>query len=868
MMLRTTLSGLRGQLRRLVATTLAVVFGVGFVAGSLIFGDTARAGYVEALARIGTNVDVVVQPATDGTVPLTAAQLSAVRALPDVAAAEGRLAAPMALLDRRGRPVTNFGDIGVAVSTDGEASLRPFEIVGREPGLGEALLDTDTAERLEYAIGDTITVVDSTEDRRRLELVGLIDFGVSRQFSGLSVVGLPSAAVVDLTGREDFREIAISTRDGVDPAAVAAGVAAAVEAGQRVVTGEQWRQELLEESASWLTPFGTFLLLFGAVSLIVAAFVIYNTFAVLGALRVRQTALLRCVGATRRQVFGATLLESAVIGLVGGAVGTLLGVGVNYALAALFNSTVDADIPLRSPVLGAAPIAAGLVLGTVVTVAAALLPAVRATRTLPVAALRDQPTASPGARRVAVRAGFAALVGGAGITVTIIGYGSSDQEAGLVLIIFGGVLAFLGLLIAAPLFIGPLCTLLGAVPARLFVELARRTSGSGSARRGTSWAELGTPAQLAVANSRRNPGRTAITSATLMVGIGLMSVFTVVMSSVDVSTSRVLERQYPVDFVAMGVQSGPADATVPAGYADALRNRPEFGAVGQMRRATATVNGSPVRIGAIDPASLGTLITPDLAEGALSDLTAGTAIVAASPARLGGTPLGDTLTVIGERSTAPVRIVAVSPALIPGSFGNLDLLLIWSDLVAIAGEGDDTAVFAKTAPGVSPNAAAAALDALAERYPLVSVGGIALLRSDLESTVGSLLAIVSGLLAITIVIALFGVANTLSLSVVERTRESATIRALGLTRGQLRATLLVESLLIGVAGALVGLGFGLAYGAVLVNKVLGNIQPIVVLPWAWFGGIVALVMVTAVLAAVLPARRAVRSAIVAAMADT
>jgi putative ABC transport system permease protein len=282
--------------------------------------------------------------------------------------------------------------------------------------------------------------------------------------------------------------------------------------------------------------------------------------------------------------------------------------------------------------------------------------------------------------------------------------------------------------------------------------------------------------------------------------------------------------------------------------------------------ATAIVSGEKVRIGAVDPASLGRLVTPDLAQGTLADLTTGTAIVAGGPAVLGDTPLGGTLTIAGDRTTMPVRVVAVAPVLTP-AVANLDLLVVWSDFAAIEGAVDDAAVVATTAPGVSPNVAAAALDALADRYPLVSVGDIAILRSDLESTIDSLLALVAGLLAITILIALFGVANTLSLSVVERTRESATVRALGLTRGQLRATLLVEALLTAVAGALIGLGFGLVYGIVLVNRILGALGPVVVVPWAWFGGIVALVTLTAALAAQLPARRAVRSAIVAAMAD-
>jgi putative ABC transport system permease protein len=329
----------------------------------------------------------------------------------------------------------------------------------------------------------------------------------------------------------------------------------------------------------------------------------------------------------------------------------------------------------------------------------------------------------------------------------------------------------------------------------------------------------------------------------------------------------VIEQQYPVDFVATGVHENSEEATVPAGYAEALRGRPEFDAVGQLRTATASVNGESVRIGAIDPASLGTLINVETTKGSLADLTTGTAIVAASPSPLGNTPLGATVTVAGDRSSAPLRVVAVSPLLAAG-VGNLDLLVVWSDLALLAADNGDRAVFATTAPGVSPNAAAAALDALRNHYPLVSVGGVATLRSDLESTVDSLLALVAGLLLITVAIALFGVVNTLSLSVIERTRESATVRALGLTRGQLRATLLVEALLMAVAGTLIGLGFGLAYGAILVQKVFGAMEPTVVVPWAWFGGIVVLVTLTAMIAALLPAHRAVRSAIVAAMADT
>ncbi len=836
-----TFRGLRGHLGRLVATTLAVVFGVAFVAGTLVFADTTRAAYTKAFSAVAHNVDVSVRSADKDDL-LTADDLTYVRQLPAVAASSAWMATRLALLDAHGRPVTNFGLVGWAVSTDGPVDLLPFALTGRVPGAEEALLDTDTAQRLGYEIGETITVVDATGERHRLSLVGILDFGVDGRYAGETVVGLPAAAITALTGVEGYEEIVAQARPGVGPA----DLADAVDLGSRavVVTGEQRRTELLDAEASWLVPFRLFLLLFGVVSLIVAAFVIYNTFAVLTALRMRQLALLRCVGATRGQLFGATLAESAIVGLVGGAAGVLGGVGVAYALVALLNSQLDLRVPVAAPVVGVAAIVVGLVLGVGVTVAAAFVPALRATRTSPLAALRDH-AVEAGTRRRVARSVLAALVAGAGIAITAVGARNPDLETGTVLIVAGGIVTFLGLLVAAPLFVGPLSTVLGARPARLF----------------------GSPARLASANTRRNPGRTAITSATLMIGIGLMSIFSVVFSSLQVTATRQITDQFPVDFVVTGVRYGPDEPVLPAGYADAARSRPEFSGVAQVRSAIAMVGDVEVRVGAVDPASLGSLITPSVKAGALADLRPGTGIVATNRFGIGETPLGATLAVAGTASTMPVRVVALATALAPGA-GNLDLLVVWSDFAAIAGDAPDTAVLAKAAPGVSPVAATAALDALAQAYPLASVGSVADLSSDLESTVNSILAVIAGLLVITVLISLFGIANTLALSVVERTRESATVRALGLTRAQLRGSLLTESVLMASVGAVVGLVFGLVYGAILVDKVLSILQPVVVVPWSWFLGIVAIATVTAVLAAVLPARRAARSSIVEAMAQT
>jgi putative ABC transport system permease protein len=435
----------------------------------------------------------------------------------------------------------------------------------------------------------------------------------------------------------------------------------------------------------------------------------------------------------------------------------------------------------------------------------------------------------------------AGLAAGLGIGVTVVGTRTSDPQAGAVLVVAGGTVVFLGLLIASPTFIGPLTTLVGALPARLF----------------------GVPARLATANARRNPGRTAITAAALMIGVGLMAAFTVVMASTSATTSRHLSEQYPVDFVATGVRYSDEETALPTGYAGAVRARPEFAAVGQVRLATATVDGVELRIGAVDPAALGTMVTPPLTEGSLADLRNGTAIASRT---FVDAPVGTSLTVSGDRSSAPVRIVGSAPTLAPG-LAFLDLLVTWSDLAALSGEAQDVGVLVKAAPGVAPATARAALEALMDEYPLVSVGSVADLNNDNEALVDSLLSLVAGLLVITVLISLFSVANTLALSVVERTRESATVRALGLTRGQLRVTLLAEALLLAVIGTLVGLGLGLAYGTVLTRTVLASLHPVVVLPWTWFIGITVVTAATALIAAVLPARAAAQTSIVAAIAD-
>lgn len=513
---------------------------------------------------------------------------------------------------------------------------------------------------------------------------------------------------------------------------------------------------------------------------------------------------------------------------------------------------LHADIPAHAPVVSPGPLLIGVLLGVVVTMVSALLPALRATRVAPMAALRDQPTARvTSARWVVLRLVVALVVGSAGAVLTRTGTTMSDNQTATLVVVAGGVVAFLGVLIAAPLFVGPLTRLVGAAPARLF----------------------GVPAKLAVANARRNPGRTAVTTATLMIGVGMMALFAVVLASISATASDQLTGHYPLDYVVVGAGSAQSDATalLPPAYAAALRARPEFAAVAEDRVLNASVAGAASGSGvvaAFDPGSMGTLIQPQLDSGRLTDLTMGTTIVSSARNLTKTLKVGDVVTVTLRSASVRLRVVGTTTRTsIPGA-QTADLLLTWQQLDALAGPGGDSSVLVKAASGVSPTASRDALDAVGQSYPLVQVTSVADLSSRLRSTVTGLIALFGALLGTAVVISLFGIANTLALSVLERTRESAMLRAIGLSRTQLRATLVTEAILMGVVGALVGVAYGLTYGRIVVTTAFSDIGPTVVVPWTWLGALVVVAALAALVAAILPARRAGRVSVVAGMADT
>ncbi|WP_030440249.1 ABC transporter permease [Actinoplanes subtropicus] len=834
-MLKVTLAGLRAHRLRLVATALAIVLGVGFVAGTLVFGDTARAALFDQFARAARNVDVAVRPPRD---TLPSSTVDAVRAVPGVAAADGRMQVPLPLLDRTGKLVGNGDRPGLAISVGGVDRLRPYDVTtGRAPaGPDEAALDADTATRLGYHVGDAVTVLDDHQQRRRLTLVGLLGFGASKEYADQSVLAITAATITALTGATGYQQVVAAAASGVPDHTLADRVRAALPTADRVSTGDQYRLDLANDAANQVEAFLTVVLAFAVIACVVAAFVIYNTFTILIAQRVRELALLRCVGAGRRQLFGSVLLESTVVGLIGAAAGIGLGLAVAYGLFSGAEA-LGAPLPAHALVLSATPVLVALLLGVLVTMASAVVPAIRATRVPPLAALRDRPDQGVGTVRGRVVLVVLALLCGAGGTLlTVAGSGNHDNRTGTLEVIAGGLVNFLGVLLLSPLFVGPLTAVLGWLPGRLF----------------------GVPARLAAANARRNPGRTAATTAALMIGVGLMSSASVAVATVRQTATDQIAAHYPVDYVLQPQEGAPAGTRIPEAVATGLRAAPALGSVASIRLDPSTVDGTRAVLGTVDPTGQAML------GGWTSDLRPGSVVLFSSAAAARGKRAGDRVRITVAGRTAELTVAALAA----GRSETGDAVVSWADFARLAPVAGDSLVLVKAAGGVSPAASRAAVDAVTGAYPLVSVSSIAQWRAEISSSVNEIITVVATLLAFAILIALIGIMNTLSLSVFERTRESAMVRALGLTRWQLRGTLLVEALLMGAVGALVGVGFGLLYGWATSRVLFSGFAADISIPVGQLLLYLAIAVLAAVVAAILPARRAARASIVAAMAET
>ncbi|MFI2365960.1 ABC transporter permease [Promicromonospora sp. NPDC019610] len=855
---------MRRSLGRLASAGIAITIGTAFVAATLLAGNViTRTTYDQVAAGLADS-DLVV---FDDNESLTDADVEAVRGVEGVVAADPQ-AMSYTELNHAGTSI--FQGI---VGTASDERLTPLELSdGAWPATAaEIALPADVADRLGVGLGDEVAssrwvagepvVADDGSETYeggevvdKLTVTGLVDdpYAAYGAMGGAAVVAQQTLArwLADEAG-PDTEPTAGAVVVALDPSAdadavdeVRAALAAAVPAATDVTTTEEYAEKSVASmSGGQDIIFLVFVMTFAAVALVVAGLVIANTFQVLVAQRARTLALLRCVGATTGQLYRSVLLEAAILGTVASVTGIVLGSALVQA-GLMIAPAFDLGVPLPQAITLSWPVfVAPLAVGIVVTLVAALTPALAAARVAPLAALRpsDAPTLQKGAGRL--RAVFAVLATVGGLAVLGLGVAlglSGTIDLGLLAAVGGGTVSLIGVIVGSVFWLPKVAAGIG------------RLVGA-----------AGPSARLAAANTLRNPRRTAATSTALLIGVTLVGMMTTGAASARVSMDNELDARYPVDLEVASTtyDDDGQQAAMPSVVTNAVDGVPGLRGVTEVTSVTATTddeNGSVVPAIAVAPDALRAVVnTPD----ALGDLRPGTLVVPDQVATSYGLEGLDEIELTGPGGTTTLDVV--------GS----DVQYAWAfmvpeDLAAIYPDLRPNLVWAGVADGEDVAATVAAVqDAVSTTDEVVEVTGAVVERNTFQQVIDVILGIVVGLLAVAVLIALIGVANTLSLSVIERTRESAMLRAIGLSKGQLRATLAIEGMLIAGVGAVLGVLLGLLYGwagAATALSVMGEV-PLVV-PWTDIALVLGVALVAGLVASVVPARAAVRTHPVAALA--
>jgi putative ABC transport system permease protein len=826
-----------------VAVGLAVVLGVMFVAGAFVVTDTLSRSFDSVFADAYSDIDVSVSARPKVAMsemegeeiqpPFPAATVPTVAAVDGVAEAVGVAAADGArVIGADGKVLTSMGPPRLGSNWTGESELVRLR-EGRGPAADdEIVVNAYVAKQAGLAVGDRVGVL-TRQPKQEFTLVGVFGYSGDRDtLGGVQEVMFtePVAQRLMLGDSGVYSSISVRAADGVSHAELRDRVAAALGPQYQVKTGAQLAEESAAGIQEGLGFFNNILLGFAGVALFVGVFLILNTFSIIVAQRTRELALLRAMGASRRQVITSVLVEAVVIGLLAAALGLAAGIGVGFGLAYLF-ATFAGGLALAPVGVPLAAVVSSVVVGVVVTVVAAVLPALRASRIPPVAAMQEVATPDRPLTRITVAG---ALIGAAGAALLGVGL-YADVGSPLILILTGVLVSFIGIALLTPLVSRPVVSVLG----RLF-----------------SWS---LPGRLGRLNSGRNPRRTAITAAALMVGIALVTGVTVVMDSAKVSLSKQAEDTIKAQVVISGEQSGPRPPSFDPAVLDRAAAIPGVRAAAGLWNDQAVVNGERTYVNATDDlARLADAYGAAPATGTLATLKPGQ--VAVSTQR--GWPLGTELTVQLARGEAEAYTVVATydEKALPGS------ILLPAAATARFGVPQPLFGFVRLTDGTPVEAVLPQVKALVADSPEVSATDRSAFVAQQASQFDMIITMVQILLALAILIAVLGVVNTLALSVLERTRELGLLRAVGLGRGQTMRMVTVEAVVISVFGALLGVAVGAGLGSAVTTALNGEGITELVLPWTRMGTYLVLAGLVGVIAAVLPAIRAARLNVLGAIA--
>jgi putative ABC transport system permease protein len=839
-----SLRSVRAHFVRFLLTATAVVLGVAFMSGTMILTDTMSASFDRVFETANAGVDVIVQHPVDGDDPtldhprLPAAALDRVREVPGVATVEGTVQG-FAQLAREHKTAAMSITLGMNWIT--EPKLNPLELSdGRAPkDSREVVVDLATAEREGWEVGDQVTIV-AEDGPQPFALVGLATFGDLAGVPGASLVATDTQTAQRLFGEPGAFDALVVAGDGsIQPDQLVHDIRGVLDDQSiEVVSGRDDTADKQSDLHEDLRFFNAFLLAFAAVALFVGVFIIYNTFTIVLAQRSRELATLRLLGASRPQVLQSVLLEAGIIGVASSGIGLVLGVFTSRALRAVL---VSAGLPLPAgpTVISSATVITAAVVGLTVTLGSTIVPALRARRIAPLAAMREAEVDRSGTSRVRAFFGLLSIAGGAVLIAT--GLQQSGTQA-MRLAGLGTLASIVGVLASAPIISRPVVRVLAA-PAH---------------------AVSSTIGRLASDNARRNPNRTAATATALMIGVTLVGFITILASSASQAVGDSVDRSFRADYV---IDSGALPgAGFSTGLASDVRALPDVAAVSPRRTTTVSIAGGSTGISAVDASVFERLYDVEPVEGRISDLAAGDVAVESTVAAAQGLRVGDAVTVtFGRTGDVSLTVRAIFDQSLEGMAGNdwiVDLQTFESNVT----RQYDQQLYVATRDGVDTDAARQAIDAAVGDWPGAEVQDQAQYKQAITDETDKVLNLVYALLALAIVIAVLGIANTLALSVHERTREIGLLRAIGMTRVQVRATVRWESLIIALFGT--GLGLVLAVGSAwtVVRASAAEDLGALSVPFQRLVVIAVVAAMAGVAASLAPARRAARMDVLAAIA--
>jgi putative ABC transport system permease protein len=840
--LRVAMRGLLARKLRTVLTGFAVVLGVAFVAGTFVFTDTIDASFKDLFERAHKGEDVSVEAhqavKQDFAAPPTmaASTLEKVKGLPGVKAAEGDVNADGTLLDPKGKPILSGGPptIIVSAATDSTFQALQYRDGGAPGNPDEIALDRSLANKYHWKVGSHVTLA-GRAPKKTYTVSGVATLGNSDSAGGSHFTVLQLAEAQRMTGHDGYDSISLAADGGTSPDQLKATVKQALGGGFNVRTGKEAAAQQAQDLSNALGFIRTALLVFAGVALLVGGFLIFNTFAVTVAQRSREFALLRTLGASRRQVLRSVLAETIVIGLLASLLGIALGLALAPGLSALLAS-FGLDLGATSVVIQPRTVIVGLVVGLTATIVSGIVPARRATRVEPVEAMRESDTPGVGKlrRRRIVSAG---VVGGGGLAVLLVALFASPGSASstAALLGLGVVLMMFGTALLAPVLVAPLSSLVGRPLQRI----------------------QGLTGRLARENAVRQPQRTAVTASALMIGLAIVVFVTIFAAGLKATVDKGIDDQV----LAAGiVMHKDGFSPLPADSAKALQTVPGVAVVSPVRFASGNVRGIAGAQSAtgVDPATAPKALDLKIESGprdALARLTDSSMMVGkdfASAHHLGVGTTVHVTTPLGKQRD--YRVIATYDSKV-GVVGGL--VTTSATLERDWNAKDIAYALIDADPGVSPTTLRDREKAALQGYPTTHAMTIDEFKAEQRKGVNTLLGLVYALLSLSVIVALLGIVNTLALSVHERTRELGMLRAVGMTRRQVRRMVRAEAVITAVIGAILGLVLGVAFAAI-VSRPLAKDGFAFTIPVPTLVLLLFVAALAGVLAAIPPARRASR----------